>query len=208
MTAPVAPKVAITKLDAARRQLWVAISLWFQDGDEVAIHTLACAAHQIIHDINQHRGGNGVKNRFEFPSRHDNLRSCNHSFSPASIFCNQFGSTTFAGRSANSPSSANIDSRNIALSTKVFGITAPLALASNNSAAIALWRIWRLRCSRYVLLSSGSSFGKWDHSVHEALKLTRVEQAGNLDQFFLAWLDDEECSFDRLPLWSPRCRRR
>ena len=57
MTAPVAPKVAITKLEAARRQLRVAISLWFQDGDEVAIHTLACAAHQIIHDINQHRGG-------------------------------------------------------------------------------------------------------------------------------------------------------
>ena len=57
MTAPVAPKVAITKLDAARRQLRVAISLRFQDGDEVAIHTLACAAHQIIHDINQHRGG-------------------------------------------------------------------------------------------------------------------------------------------------------
>jgi hypothetical protein len=57
MTAPVAPKVRIPKLEAARRQLRVAISLWFQDGDEVAIHTLACAAHQIIHDINQHRGG-------------------------------------------------------------------------------------------------------------------------------------------------------
>jgi hypothetical protein len=48
MTAPVAPKVAITKLEAARRQLRVAISLWFQDGDEVSIHTLACTAHEII----------------------------------------------------------------------------------------------------------------------------------------------------------------
>jgi hypothetical protein len=56
MTVPVA-KITITKLDAARRQLGIAISLWFQDGDEVAIHTLACAAHQIIHDINRHRGG-------------------------------------------------------------------------------------------------------------------------------------------------------
>ena len=57
MTAPVAPKVAITKLEAARRQLRVAISSWFQDGDEVSIHTLACAAHEIINDINKHRGG-------------------------------------------------------------------------------------------------------------------------------------------------------
>ena len=57
MTPPVIPKVTITKLEAARRQLRVAISLWFQDGDEVAIHTLACAAHEIINDINKHRGG-------------------------------------------------------------------------------------------------------------------------------------------------------
>ncbi|MDB6117210.1 MAG: hypothetical protein JWO08_991 [Verrucomicrobiaceae bacterium] len=45
-------KFQVTKLDAARRQLKVAISLWFQSGDEVAIHTLAGAAYQIIHDIN------------------------------------------------------------------------------------------------------------------------------------------------------------
>lgn len=57
MTVPAAPKITITKLEAARRQLRVAISLWFQNGDEVAIHTLACAAYQIIHDINRHRGG-------------------------------------------------------------------------------------------------------------------------------------------------------
>jgi hypothetical protein len=54
------PRIQITKLEAARRQLRVAISLWFQNGDEIAIHTLACAAHQIIHDINQKRGGRGL----------------------------------------------------------------------------------------------------------------------------------------------------
>jgi hypothetical protein len=52
-----APSFHVTKLESARRQLRVAISLWFQDADEIAVHTLACAAHQIIHDINQKKGG-------------------------------------------------------------------------------------------------------------------------------------------------------
>ena len=46
----------INKLDAACRELNTAISLWFNDGDTVSIHTLACSAHQIVHDINQQRG--------------------------------------------------------------------------------------------------------------------------------------------------------
>jgi hypothetical protein len=47
----------INKLDAACRLLNTAISLWFNDGDTVSIHTLACSAHQIVHDLNQQRGG-------------------------------------------------------------------------------------------------------------------------------------------------------
>ena len=47
----------MSKLDAARRQLDCAIELWFANRDDVSIHTLAAAAHQIIHDINKKRGG-------------------------------------------------------------------------------------------------------------------------------------------------------
>jgi hypothetical protein len=47
----------IQKIDAACRQLDTAITLWFQESDPVAIHTLACASHQIIHDIIHHHGG-------------------------------------------------------------------------------------------------------------------------------------------------------
>ncbi|MBI4848799.1 MAG: hypothetical protein HY808_09535 [Nitrospirae bacterium] len=50
-------KEIIPKLDAARRQLDTAIMLWFQEGDPIAIHTLTCAAYQIVHDINRHRNG-------------------------------------------------------------------------------------------------------------------------------------------------------
>ena len=51
------PKVIrVSKLDGARRQLDGAIQLWFSDGDPVAIHTLVCAAHQIIEDLNKKRG--------------------------------------------------------------------------------------------------------------------------------------------------------
>ena len=50
------PKVIkVSKLDAARRQLDGAIQLWFSEGDPVAIHTLVCAAHQIIEDRNKKR---------------------------------------------------------------------------------------------------------------------------------------------------------
>lgn len=45
----------INKLDAACRQLDSAISLYFRESDPVAVHTLACAAHQVIHDINKHK---------------------------------------------------------------------------------------------------------------------------------------------------------
>ena len=47
----------ITKMEAAHRQLGVAIRLWFEDGDQIAIHSLAAAAHQIIHDLNRRKKG-------------------------------------------------------------------------------------------------------------------------------------------------------
>jgi hypothetical protein len=50
--------VTVRKLEAAKRQLQTAITLWFGDADPVSVHTLACAAHQIIHDINADRKGN------------------------------------------------------------------------------------------------------------------------------------------------------
>jgi len=49
-------KIVIKKLEAAQRQLNCAIELWFNDGDEVSIHTLAAAAYQITHDIKRHNG--------------------------------------------------------------------------------------------------------------------------------------------------------
>jgi hypothetical protein len=50
-------KLVVSKVSAARRQLDSAIELWFLDKDEVCIQTLAAAAYQIIHDINQKKGG-------------------------------------------------------------------------------------------------------------------------------------------------------
>ena len=45
-----------SKLDAATRQLHMAIRLYFQDADPLAIHTLAGAAHGILADLARHRG--------------------------------------------------------------------------------------------------------------------------------------------------------
>jgi hypothetical protein len=50
------PCFPVTKLDAARRQLELAVELWFFDHDAVSIHTLASAAYQILADLSKHRG--------------------------------------------------------------------------------------------------------------------------------------------------------
>jgi len=51
-----APILIITKAVAAQRQLETAISLWFNSGDPVSIHTLAAAALDCLHAIGTQRG--------------------------------------------------------------------------------------------------------------------------------------------------------
>jgi hypothetical protein len=57
-------KLRVTKIDAARRQLETAITLWFHEADPVSIHTLACASFQLLYDINSQVGGSPM-----FPDR-------------------------------------------------------------------------------------------------------------------------------------------
>jgi hypothetical protein len=45
--------ITVSKLDAARRQLQTAITLWFSNGDPVSIHTLTYAAYEIIHSLSK-----------------------------------------------------------------------------------------------------------------------------------------------------------
>jgi hypothetical protein len=46
-------KVVISKIEAAQRQLRTAITLWFNEGDEVSIHALAFAAYEVMHTISK-----------------------------------------------------------------------------------------------------------------------------------------------------------
>ena len=50
-------KLPVTKLDAARRQLETALTLWFHEADPVSIHTLTGAAYKLLYDINTKAGG-------------------------------------------------------------------------------------------------------------------------------------------------------
>jgi hypothetical protein len=66
--------IKVEKLEAARRQMETAISLFFEERDPVAIHTLAAAAYDVIDGINEHRKGNPmfVKRRYtELPGKVD-----------------------------------------------------------------------------------------------------------------------------------------
>jgi hypothetical protein len=48
---------SVSKLDAATRQLNVAIVLYFQDADPLGVHTVAGAAHGLLEDLIARRGG-------------------------------------------------------------------------------------------------------------------------------------------------------
>jgi hypothetical protein len=48
--------INLTKVDSARRQLAEAIRLFFDRRDPVAIHTLAAAAREVIHDVAKSKG--------------------------------------------------------------------------------------------------------------------------------------------------------
>lgn len=64
--------IKISKLEAARSQLETAIALFFENGDPVAVHTLACAAYDVIDNVNHSRGGKDmfVKRRYtQLPGR-------------------------------------------------------------------------------------------------------------------------------------------
>ena len=49
-------RIAVSKLDVARRQLETAIKLFFYDGDFVSLHTLAAAAFNVLNDLSRQAG--------------------------------------------------------------------------------------------------------------------------------------------------------
>ncbi|MCX5818470.1 MAG: hypothetical protein NT047_00930 [Deltaproteobacteria bacterium] len=57
----------LSKLDAAKRQLEVAIKLYFNFDDPVSIHTLTAAAYNVLKDINKNRGNDPVYIKEWFP---------------------------------------------------------------------------------------------------------------------------------------------
>jgi hypothetical protein len=58
------PHQSLSKLDAATRQLQLAIDLFFKNADPIGVHTLAGAAHGLLRDLIAHAGGhNGARAR-------------------------------------------------------------------------------------------------------------------------------------------------
>lgn len=51
----------VTKLDAATHQLTTAIWLYFEDLDPISVHTLACAAAEVLDQLCAHRGVRSVR---------------------------------------------------------------------------------------------------------------------------------------------------
>lgn len=67
-------KLKISKLDAAKRQLETAIRLYFNSADPVSIHTLACAAHSIISDLNKkYKGKPMIMSDFGIKDEYKNM---------------------------------------------------------------------------------------------------------------------------------------
>lgn len=55
-------ELVLTKLDAARTQLYTAIELFFSSADPVSVFTLVSAAHGVLRDVASARG---IKNSFK-----------------------------------------------------------------------------------------------------------------------------------------------
>ncbi|MDE2230201.1 MAG: hypothetical protein KGL11_14330 [Alphaproteobacteria bacterium] len=66
-------RIAITKIEAARRQLRTALELWFADGDPVSIHTLAYAAYEVVHFVAKSKDPN-TELIFDWPGIKDEAR--------------------------------------------------------------------------------------------------------------------------------------
>lgn len=49
----IAPYIDVSKLDVSKRQIEVAIKLFFNYGDVIAMHTLAAAANQVLADLSK-----------------------------------------------------------------------------------------------------------------------------------------------------------
>jgi hypothetical protein len=61
--------MSITKLDAATRQMNTAIELYFHELDEVSIHTLAAAAHNLLTDLSSAAPQQTVIQRYIRPGK-------------------------------------------------------------------------------------------------------------------------------------------
>jgi hypothetical protein len=48
-------RMVITKIEAAQHQLRTAITLWFNEGDEISIHALAFSAYEVMHTLSKRR---------------------------------------------------------------------------------------------------------------------------------------------------------
>lgn len=57
--------VAITKVEAARRQLDCAVRIFFEGEDYLAIHTLAHAAYNLLLDLHRKRGAEAINNTLD-----------------------------------------------------------------------------------------------------------------------------------------------
>lgn len=58
------PRIHVTKLAAAQRQLRAAIRLFFAKEDELAVHTVASAAYRLIADLKNGRGREEVADHY------------------------------------------------------------------------------------------------------------------------------------------------
>jgi hypothetical protein len=75
-TAMVEPgPLKISKLDAGRRQLRTAITLWFNGSDPVATHALAFASYEVLHAVSKKRDPNRMPLIFDSSFIKEEFRS-------------------------------------------------------------------------------------------------------------------------------------
>ena len=167
----------VTKIDAARRQLATAITLWFTGGDTVSIYTLSHAAYEVIHNFTRRKRGRDLL--FDSLVIRDEYRKEFNTIlrNPANFFKH-----AQRGKTENPTVEFYPETSELFFLYSVFGLSL-VGIELNNEETVFCW--WITFHRPEILTEKGRKFLS-DHfpvdSVHEIRRIKKSE-------FFNAFMD-------------------
>ena len=166
--------ITLSKLDAARRQLETAVNLWFEERDAVSIHTLAAAAHRVVHDVATHRGGGAFLL--------DHVRLAEWGYDPKAFKKALRHAETFFKHAENDPDETYTFSGNQTEFILASAIECFHGLVAERSPVLALFMGWlHFRHPETLSVSARDRFAELLPRINQLTRSQFRAEIGNLD---------------------------